>query len=156
MKKLPPIEKVYEAYSAIADGRVKLFEDGAKVISSGGDKEYDVKWGRGEQGNDVYFSNDNASYWQGYAGYPVIAVLMLKGKLPLDKSIMAMFKGANWAELNASHRQNYSKAVQALLQQRNYGDEEAGRARLEAERVHKALSELDIDIKRGKRAVKRR
>ncbi len=60
MKKFPPIEKILEAYTAIADGHVKLENDQALVTSS----------------------NDNASYWQGYLGYPGIAVLMLQGKLP--------------------------------------------------------------------------
>ena len=77
MKKLPPIQKILEAYTAIVDNNVNLTENEAKVKSSNGAKTYTVSWE-----NDVYHSNDNATYWQGYAGYPVIAVLMLQGKLP--------------------------------------------------------------------------
>ena len=32
--KMPPIEKIHEAYSAIADGRVVLKEGEAEVVSS--------------------------------------------------------------------------------------------------------------------------
>lgn len=77
MEKLPPLQKIYEAWSALADGRVEMGEDTADVASSNGAKHYTVSWTE-----DTYSSNDNASYWQGYAGYPVLAVLMKQGKLP--------------------------------------------------------------------------
>jgi hypothetical protein len=41
--KQPPKEKVYEAFTAIADGRVEMHEDHAVVTSSGGDKTYLVQ-----------------------------------------------------------------------------------------------------------------
>ena len=42
MEKLPPIEKVYEAWSAVADGRVALHPDErrAAIASSNGAKTY--------------------------------------------------------------------------------------------------------------------
>lgn len=42
LNKLPPIEKIYEAYSAIADNRITLYEDYAIVYSSNRSKEYTV------------------------------------------------------------------------------------------------------------------
>ena len=76
MEKLPPIEKVYEAWSAVADGRVALHPDErrAAIASSNGAKTYTVAW---NENGSTYSSNDNATYWQGYAGYPVIAVRSL-------------------------------------------------------------------------------
>ena len=59
MSKLPPIEKIPEAYSAIADGRVTIQGDQAIVYSSDRTKSYTVNWSDG-----VYSSNDNALYWQ--------------------------------------------------------------------------------------------
>lgn len=44
MKKLPPIEKISEAYTAIEDNRINLLEDYAIVKSSNFEKEYLVKW----------------------------------------------------------------------------------------------------------------
>ena len=82
MKKMPPIEKIHEAYSAIVDGRVNLQDGIAKVLSSDRKKEYTVTWEE-----NVYSSNDNATYWQGYAGYPIIAVLLLTGKLPFNQVV---------------------------------------------------------------------
>lgn len=42
MEKLPPLQKVYEAWSALADGRVEMGEDEATVTSSNGAKHYTV------------------------------------------------------------------------------------------------------------------
>ncbi len=88
MEKNPPIEKIYEAYSAIADGRVTLCVGEAAVRSSNGQKEYLVTWD-----DRVYTSNDSATYWQGYAGYPVIAVLLLQGELPLNRGCRRPIQG---------------------------------------------------------------
>lgn len=44
MNKMPPIEKIYEAYSAISDNRVVMDKDSAKVESSNRTKEYIVTW----------------------------------------------------------------------------------------------------------------
>ena len=64
MEKLPPIEKVYEAWSAVADGRVALHPDErrAAIASSNGAKTYTVAW---NENGSTYSSNDNATYWQG-------------------------------------------------------------------------------------------
>ena len=73
--KLPPIAKVYEALSAVADGRVRITGDtAAQVTSSTRDKTYTVHWSP-----DLAHitANDNASHWQGYTGYPIIAVLFV-------------------------------------------------------------------------------
>lgn len=43
MQKLPPIEKLYEAYSALADNRIVLSETSAEVTSSDSSKQYKVK-----------------------------------------------------------------------------------------------------------------
>ena len=82
MKKMPPIQKILEAYTAIVDKHVELKNNEALVTSSNGAKTYTVSWD-----NDIYHSNDNATYWQGYAGYPIIEELMLQGKIPFDKKL---------------------------------------------------------------------
>ena len=110
MKKNPPIAKVYEAYSAIADNRIILGDGEATVTSSDGAKTYKIKWN-----GDDYSSNDNASYWQGYPGYPIVAVLMLQDKLNYNKKIIPFFKGINWHELNEKYKRDYDKAIEEVL-----------------------------------------
>lgn len=148
MKKLPPIEKIYEAYTAIADNRIRLVatpsfaaEKGtADVKSSDGTKSYTVSW-------DIrqYSSDDNATFWQGYAGYPVIALMMLQGLVPYEKSVACGFSHVNWTELNARHKRDYAAAVSEIVQSRNLDREAVALAAAEA---YSALERLDAVIVR--------
>lgn len=140
MEKLPPVEKIYEAWTAIADNRVQLDKDSARVTSSDGAKSYLVRFN-----DNIYTSNDNATFWQGYAGYPVIAVLMLQDRLPFDPNEAELWKDINWTELNKKHRNNYAKAVQEIAAQKDIDMNHAGK---EAENVMEHLKALPIEIKR--------
>jgi len=144
MKKLPPIEKIHEAYSAIADCRINLMEEYATVFSSNRAKEYTVTMKDG-----VYTSNDNASYWQGYAGYPIIAVLMLQGKLPLNVDIAEYFKNINWTELNAKYKSKYEKAVAEIMEGLQEKNVDCHEINSEVEKVYKEIQTLDITCKRS-------
>jgi len=146
MNKLPPIEKIPEAYSAIVDSRVFMQEGSAEVHSSDGRKVYTVSW----EGNS-YYSNDSATYWQGYAGYPILAVLMLQGKLPLDMDVAAHFAGINWTELNKRHKRNYTEALAEVLDRLQVGGVDTVGIEKEIERVYGAIPGLSIAIKRGKK-----
>ncbi len=144
LNKLPLIEKIYEAYSAIADDRIILHEDHASVFSSNRSKEYTVAWD-----GDIYTSDDNATYWQGYAGYPVIAVLMKQEKLPLDIRIASHFAGVNWTELNAKYKRDYAKAAASVLDSLECGNNEKEQILTELYCVYEAIKLLDIKVKRG-------
>lgn len=145
MEKLPPLEKVYEAWSALADGRVTICSDErrATVVSSNGQKEYTVAW---DANGRVYSSNDNATYWQGYAGYPVLAVLMEQGRLPLDRAAAEGFAGVNWTELNERFKRNYTATVAHVVNERGLDGTHLDAA---AHAVMDALVALDLTIKRG-------
>lgn len=140
MEKLPPIEKIYEAYSAIADNRIIINTESANITSSNREKEYIVAWKE-----NIYASNDSASYWQGYSGYPVIAVLMLQGKLSLNRNIANLFKGINWTALNKKHKRNYSEAVNEVISNIN---EDKQMIENEVNSVYEEIKKLDIIIKR--------
>lgn len=107
--KLPPNAKIYEALSAVADGRVILKGDNwAEVASSDRTKTYKVEWT-----NDLsqITANDNASFYQGYMGYPMIAVLMKIGKLTCDENIAGQLAGIPWKELNTKFKNKYDRAI---------------------------------------------
>lgn len=144
LDKLPPIEKIYEAYSAIADDRIILHADHAIVLSSDRSKAYTVAWD-----GSTYTSNDNATYWQGYAGYPVIGVLMKQGNLPLDMSIASHFIGINWTELNKTFKRDYAKAAQAVLDSLSCSNDEKEQVRTALHDTYEAVKLLDIKVKRG-------
>ncbi len=111
--KVPPKAKIYEALTAVADGRVKLKgREAAEVLSSDGTKTYNVEWSADLR---QITSNDNASYWQGYIGYPIIAVLMALGRLDFDLRAAQALSGIAWKQMNRRFRNHYDKAVDSVL-----------------------------------------
>jgi hypothetical protein len=107
--KMPPIIKVYEALGALGDGRVHIADRGkAQVTSSEGDKIYEV-----ETSDDLreVSSNDNASYWQGYLGYPGIAVMLARGFHRPPANVIDALAGIPWKELNRKYRNDYAKTL---------------------------------------------
>lgn len=143
MEKLPPIQKIYEAYSALADDRFDLRPEEATITSSDGSRTYTVRWQDG-----LYRSTDNATYWQGYAGYPVIVVLLLQGLLPYDAEIAGWFKGIPWKALNDAHKRDYGAALQEAFQMAGLTEEQTARAEAKAAEDMAALAALDIQTGR--------
>lgn len=93
-----------------------------------------------------YTSNDNATYWQGYAGYPVLAVLMLQGRLPLNRSLAQQFAQVDWNQVNQDYKRNYPKAATAVMTNRGIDQTTATTA---MNQVLAALKKLPLTIKRG-------
>ena len=143
MEKLPPIQKIYEAYSALADDRFDLRPEEATITSSDGSRTYTVRWQDG-----LYRSTDNATNWQGYAWYPVIVVLLLQGLLPYDAEIAGWFKGIPWKALNDAHKRDYGAALQEAFQMAGLTEEQAARAEAKAAEDMAALAALDIQTGR--------
>ena len=100
---MPPRIKILEALGTIADKRIEIKDNRAKVTSSLGEKTYAVTF----DGKDAIMSNDNGSFYKGYLGYPSIAFLMLKEILPYDKKIAEALKGVKWKELNEKIKDYY-------------------------------------------------
>ena len=145
----PPVAKVYEALSAVADGRVTLTgKTSAKVLSSSGDKIYTVKWSA--DGREIT-SDDNATRWQGYTGYPIIAVLLQTGRLPYDPEAARLLAGVPWKVLNDRYKRDYDAAVDYVLSQVREVAGDAESVRVEALRIHEALVELRLERPAPKR-----
>lgn len=143
MIKLPPIEKIPEAYSAIQDNRVEIFDDYATVKSSNGEKEYLIKWK-----DNVIYSNDNSTYWQGYPGYPVIAVLLLQGKLSLNRDVLHYFANVDWNALNKETKRDYKESVARVL--KDVDETEKEKIFKEFDKVFEEIKGLDIVISKKK------
>lgn len=143
MEKLPPIEKIYEAYSALADNRIQMGETSAEVTSSDGTKSYKVAWK-----DNTYSSTDNATFWQGYAGYPVIAVLILQSKLTADSAIFTHFSGVNWNSLNKKHKRDYRAALMEVFAEKQLPQEKIDHIEAMTQQVFEQLKQLDLKIVR--------
>ncbi len=144
LKKNPPFEKVYEAFSAVADNRIEMSGDYALISSSDLSKIYEVSWK-----DDVYASSDNATYWQGYPGYPVIAVLMLQGKLNLPEEAYEL-KDIPWKQLNEKYKRNYAEAADEALRMCAEKGSNIEKIKNAAQNVYDELIGLSIKVKRGK------
>ncbi len=143
MTKMPPLEKVFEAWTALVDDRFELYPTHATVTSSDGSKTYTVDWSDG-----VYRSNDNATYWQGYPGYPVLVVLLLQGRIPYEARVARWFSGVAWKELNDTFKGDYQAAFEEAC---NLKDIDEGR-KIEAIRLAEedlaALEQLNLTVGR--------
>jgi len=110
--KQPPITKIYEALGTVADGRVEVAGNTAKVYSSSGNKYYDVVY---DPNKREIMVNDNASYWIGYLGYPAIAFLMKIGVLSYDPKLGNLLKSVAWKDINQKFKNNFTKALEHIL-----------------------------------------
>ncbi|HWQ17225.1 MAG TPA: hypothetical protein VNL13_05275 [Sulfolobales archaeon] len=112
--RLPPRIKILEALGAIADNRVKIVSDReAIVVSSEGDRSYKVYIDLEER---AAYSDDNGTRFRGYVGYPIVAVLMIKGALPFDAKIAEALKGVKWRQLNEKYK-SYAIVEDLLLRE---------------------------------------
>lgn len=107
----PPVIKLYEALGAVADGRVHIDGNKAKVYSSSGNKYYDINY---DPETNSISSNDNASYWKGYAGYPIVAFLLVKGVLEVNEDAAQSLKGIAWKDVNTKFKNDFSKTEQLV------------------------------------------
>ena len=141
--KVPPKAKIYEALTAVADGRVKLKGgETAEVLSSDGTKTYIVEWSA-DLGQIT--SNDNASYWQGYIGYPIIAVLMVLGRLDFDGRVAQALSGIAWKQMNRRFRNDYDKAVESVLLNLDVEPGLRQRVASEVDKIFIQLETLDLE-----------
>ncbi len=104
--KLPPRIKIYEALGALADGRIEVLENTAKVYSSSRNKYYTVSY---DPKTGAIMTNDNGSYWQDYLGYPAIAYLMKIGVVPFSETTAALLADIKWKEVNQTFKNDWAK-----------------------------------------------
>lgn len=141
--RLPPKAKVYEALSAVAGGRVKrVGENVAEVRSSSGERVYRVSWSK-----DMarISSDDSASYWQGYLGYPAVAVLLALGKIAYRAELARPLAGIRWQELNARFKRDYEAAVRHALAEVAAAGADAQAIEREVERIYAELAQLRLE-----------
>ncbi len=151
--KLPPLEKILEAWSAIGAGRIRLLsppdaDSGeALVDSSDASKSYMLSWD-----GHTYRSTDNATVWQAYPGYPVLALLMLQGLLPLPQEYAKLLASVNWHKLNKEARGNYAQAASEAFKALGLDEEKRAEILRKAEETYALLPSLDISVGRYRKA----
>jgi|ERR1019366_10315118 hypothetical protein len=114
--KSSPIIKVYEALGSLADGRIELEGNSAKVYSSSRNKFYDVVY---EPNQNAIATNDNGSFWVGYLGYPGITFLLAKRIVKYDPRLAEYLKGFAWKDINQMFKNDFDKTQAYIDQQVN-------------------------------------
>ena len=119
---LPPEFKIYEALGAIADGRLELVtrpanseeteEEDLNIIqanqySSNKNKFYTIKY---SPETSQIMTNDNATWFVGYLGYPALSLLLYIDRIKCDRSILKYFKDIAFKEINQKNKNNFQKA----------------------------------------------
>ena len=139
--KHPPIIKIYEALGTVADGRIDVVGDSAKVFSSSGKKFYDVLY---DPAGQAIMANDNGSYWQGYLGYPAIAMLFKLGVLEYKSELALHLKGIAWKDLNTKFKNSFEKTLVYIEKSLNTED----RTKLQAYvvKINQDLKKLNLSM----------
>lgn len=105
---------VYEALSAIADGRFELLdEQNAKCASTSREKFYSITY---DAVAGKIMSNDNMAYYRDEVSYPMVAMLLMKGEFGYDQSILEPLKGIKWKDINKKNKNDYMKSVREALE----------------------------------------
>jgi len=141
--KLPPISKIYEAFSAIADQRAQIDGTNAIVTSSNGEKHYQIHWNEKE-----ISSTDNATVWQHYPGYPIIAVWLMTGIISYQQDIPKYFKNINWNEINKKNKKDYEKGVNDILNRLAEQNVDTEQIEQEVDRIYEEITKLNLNIVR--------
>ena len=84
----------------------------ASVTSSDSAKVYTVE--SSADGTEIS-SNDNASFWQGYLGYPAIATLIARGLIDADQTATRALAGVQWKALNTRYRNDYDRTLEEVM-----------------------------------------
>jgi hypothetical protein len=103
---------VYEALGALVDKRVEIKSDNHAIVwSSSRNKFYHV---RCSSDGHALMVNDNGSYYQGYLGYPAIAVLMHQGRLPYQEAFGELCRNIPWKDINQAHQNDFDKVIASI------------------------------------------
>lgn len=139
--KHPSVTKIYEALGAVADDRIEVLGNKAKVYSSSRNKFYDVTYNPAAQ---EIMSNDNSSYWKGDLGYPSISFLMKIGVLPYEENLGIILKGIPWKDINQKFKNDFDKALESVLSSKT----EKERVDLSAfvQKVDAEIKNLDLGL----------
>lgn len=139
--KHPPIIKIYEALGSVADERVEVSGNTAKVYSSSGNKFYDVSY---NPEKSAIMANDNGSYWKGYLGYPAIAFLFKVELLEFKPDMANLLKGIKWKDINQKFKNDFDKTLAYIEESLDTTDKEALTAYVQ--QVDQEIKNLNLSI----------
>ena len=125
----------------MADGRIEVKGNTAKVYSSSGNKFYDVTY---DAEAKAIMTNDNGSYWKGYLGYPAVTYLLKIGVLEYKEDLANLLKEIKWKDINQKFKNDFDKTLAHIEESL---DETQRETLSEYTRdIEKKILELDLDL----------
>jgi hypothetical protein len=145
------VHTVYEALSAIADGRFVLSnETTAQCSSSSKNKFYTIEF---DETTNSIISNDNMAYYVGEVSYPMVAMLLEKGVIKYNKDILVHLKNIKWKEINKKNKNDYMKSVREVLESLSLKGVDTNHIDTEANAIYSQLSKIELNRLSHKRTV---
>jgi len=139
--KKPHISKIYEALTVIADDRMEINGNKAKCYLSSSDRFYDIKY---DPIIGSIMSNDNAAFYTKSLSYPMIAFLMLIGKIPYEQKLLEIFRDICWEDIYKEFKNDYDKSIKAVLGELKREGEDVEFIRKETEKIYNFVCKLEI------------
>ncbi len=138
----PHISKIYEALSAIADDLIELNGNRkAKCYLSSSEKFYDIEY---DPINGSIMSNDNSAYYTFSLSYPMIAYLMLIGKIPYNEKLIEILQNICWKDINQSFKNDYDKSIKFVLGELKKEGQDVEFIRTEIKKIYDFICGLQI------------
>ena len=139
--KKPHISKIYEALTVIADGRMEITGNKAKCYLANSNKFYDVEY---DPVNGGIMSNDGAAFYTYVLSYPMIAYLMMIGKIPYQEKLLEILKDICWEELNKKFKNDYDKTIKLVLGELKSEGEDVDFVRREIDKIYNLVCKMEI------------
>ena len=90
------------------------------------------------------------SFFKQTIGYPILATMMLEGKIDYNFEIVSFFKNINWKKINTEFKNDYVKAAEIILNQLKESGIDVEFVKAETEKVYSQIKELKLPYTKSK------
>jgi len=139
--KKPHISRIYEALTAIADNRIELNGNSASCYSSDENRVYEIQY---DPIIGSIMSNDNTAYYTYSLSYPMIAYLMLIGKIPYEQKLLEILKDICWEDIYKQFKNDYDKSIKIVMGELKSEGTDVEFIRREIEKIYNFILNLKI------------
>lgn len=141
--KKPHISKIYEALTAISDERIELMgKNKARCYSSSKGKFYEIE---SDPETNSIMSNDNTAFYTDAVSYPMISLLMLKGKISYEPKLLDLLKGIIWKDIMQKFKNDYDKGIDFVLADLRSKGIDVDFIQVEINKIYEVVSNLQLN-----------
>lgn len=139
--KKPHISKIYEALTALADGRIRRNGKNAICYSSDRKQVYDIHY---DPKVGSIMSNDNGAYYTRTLSYPMIGDLMLLGVIPYDQRLLGILSNIYWEDIYKRFKNDYGKSIKFVIGELKKNGDDVEFVTSEVKKIYEFVRNLDV------------